>query len=400
MNEPTTAPPTASSAPPVPPGQLTVAPSAPATLEFLEALDRWITTLRTSLDQLDAGAQLAGDPNHYTSDITLAMSLFQSITARRDELVAAWDSGRVGPEELARLAVLMWGRLPDPLGAPSAFTLTEAGTLAAALTDRLAAALSADAVAGSGVAGRIITVRAAIDRCRAQAKVLGMAASHLDELAARLDAALESKDRERITTTVNALDTEVTGLERDLIKETALRTSTAHLLAKLQLRYAELEARAATVNALAERCRSRITDPPRLAVPDVTALGEPPESLTGDASTAAEWAAARGELDEYARRIERCAAALDEAEARYGAPLAVREDLRGLLGAYRTRVGRSGLAEDVPLTDAYRAARDVLWTAPCDLREARELVERYQRMVRVAVGADHVVEPTFEREQS
>ena len=192
----------------------------------------------------------------------------------------------------------------------------------------------------------------------------------------------------------------MTGLERDLIKETALRTSTAHLLAQLQLRYAELEPRAATVRALAERCCSRITDPPRLAVPDVTALGEPPETRTGDASTAAEWSAARSELDEYAHRIDRCAAALDEAAARYGAPLAVREDLRGLLGAYRTRAGRSGLAEDVPLTDAYRAAREVLWTAPCDLREAQKLVERYQRMVRVAVGADHVVEPTFEREQS
>lgn len=358
-----------------------------------------MAALRTSLDQLDADAQLAGNPDQYTSDIALAMSLFQSIKARSDELVATWDSGRAGPEELARLAVLMWGRLPDPLGAPSAFTLTEAGTLAAALTDRLAAALSADAVAGSGVAGRIVSVRAAIDRCRAQAEVLGMSASHLAELTARLDAALESKDREQIVTTVTTLDTEVTSLERDLIKETGLRASTAHLLAQLQLRYTELEPRAAAVSAVAERCRSRITDPPVLAVPDVTALGEPPGASTNDASTASEWAAARAELDEYSRRIDRCAAALDEAEARYGAPLAAREDLRGLLGAYRTRVGRSGLAEDVPLTDAYRAARDVLWTAPCDLREAQELVERYQRMVRVAVGADHVVEARFEREQ-
>ena len=383
----------ASNAPPVPPGQLTVAPSAPDTLTFLQALDRWTASLRATLDRIDTDAQLADDPGAYRSDITLAMSLYQSIATRRDELVAAWDSGRVGPDELAHLALLMWGRLPDPLGTPSAFTLTEAGTLAAALTDRLTAALSADAVAGSGFAGRIVAVRAAIDRCRAQADVLGVAVTRVDELAHGLEAALDGKDRERITAVVAAVDAEITAIERDLIKETSLRTGTAHLLAKLQVSYAELEARTPGVVALAERCRSRITGPPKLAVPNVSVLGPPRATRATDASTAAEWAVARAELDRYGARLDRCTAALDEAEREYGAPLEARDDLRGLLGAYRTRAARSGLAEDAALDDAYQAAHEVLFCAPCDVERAKQLVDHYQRAVRIAVGAEHVVEP-------
>ena len=386
-----TAPTSTLGTPPAPPGQLTVAPSATETREFLAAFDSWVTTLRTSLDELDAGAQLATDPDTYTSEITLAMSLCQSITSRRDDLAKAWDSGRVGAEELARIAVLMWGRLPDPLGAPSAFTLAEATTLVSALTERLAAALATDAVAGSGVAGRITRVRATLDRCRSQAEVLGVPLRRIDELAARLEAAIDSKDRDLITETVAAVDTDASGIEADLIKDTGLRANTARELARLRARYAELEPRTSAVAALADRCRSRIAGAPNLAVPSVTALGPPPR--LADASTASDWAAARAAVDEYEHRLDRCAAALDEAEARYGNPLRERDDLRGLLGAYRTRAARSGLAEDAALTDAFRAAHEVLWSAPCDLSQATQLVERYQRAVRVAVGAQQPFAP-------
>ena len=390
---PGTASSSTASAPPVPPGQLTVAPSADEAREFLAELNRWVATLRTGLDRLDADAQLASDPDAYTPDIALAMSLCQSIGARRDELVTVWDSGRVGPSELARLAVLMWGRLPDPLGAASAFTLSEAGTLVVALVDRLTAALSTDAVAGSGVAGRITLMRAAIDRCRSQAEVLGISASRIDEIAAQLTSALATKDRERITQTVAAFDPEITTIERDLIKETSLRTSTARLLATVQTRFAELESRATTVGALAQRCQSRIAGLAEVAVPSMVALGPPPVRSTSAASTAADWAAARDELDRYGARLDHLAAALGDAEEHYSAPLQARDDLRGLLGAYETRAARSGLAEDAGLTAAFRAAHEVLWSAPCDLHAAENLVERYQQAVRIAVGADRLVEP-------
>jgi hypothetical protein len=71
-----------------------------------------------------------------------------------------------------------------------------------------------------------------------------------------------------------------------------------------------------------------------------------------------------------------------------------RDDLRGLLGSYRHRASANGLAEDAALEDKYQAAHTVLWSAPCDLRQARALVAEYQRAVRVAVGADTSAEPS------
>jgi len=103
-------------------------------------------------------------------------------------------------------------------------------------------------------------------------------------------------------------------------------------------------------------------------------------------------AVARAALDKYGQRLDRCEAAFDVAEERYGAPLHARDDLRGLLGAYQTRAARAGLAEDPELTEAYWAARELLWSAPCDLDKARALVDHYQHAVRVAVGVEHPVE--------
>jgi hypothetical protein len=373
---------------PIPPGSLTAPATGPEVLTFLKALGQWAGELGEALEELDAAAQLATRPDEFTSEITLAMSMRQSIDTRYRELVAAYDSGRVGPDERAELAQLMWGRLPDALGAPTAFTLTEACTLAAALGDRLHAALSSDAVGGSGVANRILTVRAAIERCRRQIEVLGIDPSAIEVQSTRLEHAVAGGTRDEIRTAVDEVDRAVTALERELIKEASLRASTAHRLAEYQQRYTDLLAQTTVVRELADRCRSKVADPPDLAVPDVAVIGAPPDPPSAASSDAASWAAARGALDTYAARIDRCGRALDEAQRAYGAPLDARDELRGLLGAYRTRAARSGLAEDATLATAYEAARDVLWTAPCDLTLARRRVEEYQHAVRVAVGAD------------
>ncbi|NJP68273.1 hypothetical protein [Streptomyces spiramenti] len=59
------------------------------------------------------------------------------------------------------------------------------------------------------------------------------------------------------------------------------------------------------------------------------------------------------------------------------APLAVRAELRGRLDAYRAKAARlgSGAVESAPL---YDAARRTLWSAPCNLRTAEQLVRTYQ----------------------
>jgi hypothetical protein len=65
------------------------------------------------------------------------------------------------------------------------------------------------------------------------------------------------------------------------------------------------------------------------------------------------------------------------------APLDKRDELRGLLDAYRARAARHGVAERPEPSAAYQAARELLWSAPCDLAAAEQAVRRFQ----AAVGA-------------
>jgi hypothetical protein len=373
-------------APPAAPGSLTAAPSANDVLAYLDALNTWVAALRDALDALDASARAAQDPGAYTHDIVLAMSLWNSIDARRQQLVAAWDSGRVLDDELATIATLIWGRLSDPLGAPSAFTLPEACTLAAALEDRLVNVLLSDALVGSGAAARVAPLRAALERCRLQAGALGHSSARIDELAAELEAAIAGSDPKVIAATVDRIDAEITGIERDFIKEASRRAGAAAQAAELRRRYDDLAKFEREVDELARRCEEKIANAPRLGIPSVAQLGPPP--------------AAREQVATYAEKLGRCAAALGVAHERFAAPLQEREDLRGLLGAYHHRAAAKGLAEDVALDDLYQPAHEVLWSAPCDLEVARTLVGEYQRAVRAAVGADTTPEPSRPKERS
>ena len=377
--------------PPDAPGTLTAPAPAKDVLTYLDQLGRWVVALRVALDNLDACAQVAQDPGAYTQDIVLAMSLWNSIDARRRELETTWDSGRVLENELAQIATLIWGRIRDPLGAASAFTLPEACTLAAALQDRLFAVLAHDAVAGSGAAQRIEPLRDAIRRCRLQATALGVPITRIEELAAELDAVLTGSDPKRIAEVVDAIDREVAITERDLIKEASGRAGAAFQQAELRRRYDDLAIQTAAVDALARRCQEKIADAPQLGVPSITVLGEPPAAEAGRDQHDRD--IARRNLAAYAEKLGRFAAALAGVRDGFGAPLQEREDLRGLLGSYRHRAAAHGLAEDAALEDRFRAAHDVLWTAPCDLPAARRLVAAYQRAVRVAVGVDVAVEP-------
>ena len=209
-------------------------------------------------------------PTRTSPTSRLAMSLYQSLATRHDELVATWDSGRVGRDELAQLAVLDVGS--PPRSARRAVRVH-------ARRSRHARRRAHRSARGRALERR----RCGFGRrrpdhrdpsCHRAVPDPGRGAQAFDRLASTgsrpgSTAALASKDRERIVAVVTATDAEISVLENDLIKETSLRTSTARLLAELQLRYSELEERATRIAALAERCRSRIADPPNLAVPSV-----------------------------------------------------------------------------------------------------------------------------------
>ena len=67
------------------------------------------------------------------------------------------------------------------------------------------------------------------------------------------------------------------------------------------------------------------------------------------------------------------------------APLDRRDELRGLLDAYRARAARYGVEESQALAARHQAARELLWTAPCDLAAAEQAVRGYQAAVGAAV---------------
>ncbi|MBS2964663.1 hypothetical protein KGA66_16520 [Actinocrinis puniceicyclus] len=104
--------------------------------------------------------------------------------------------------------------------------------------------------------------------------------------------------------------------------------------------------------------------------------------------------AALGELRERGlwHRLAGEAAALDDAlEAALAAANRVhqavagllerRGELRARLAGYRVRAARSGAAEDPRLEALYGAARDLLWTKPCDLAASTRALAAYQKAV-------------------
>jgi hypothetical protein len=98
-----------------------------------------------------------------------------------------------------------------------------------------------------------------------------------------------------------------------------------------------------------------------------------------------QWQRLAAEVDragrDLAAEIASWRAAADAAEA----TLSQREELRGMLQAYKAKAARLGAAEDLGLTDRYEAARDLLWTAPCDLTAAATAVAAYQQAI-LAIG--------------
>ena len=96
---------------------------------------------------------------------------------------------------------------------------------------------------------------------------------------------------------------------------------------------------------------------------------------------AGRWDDARARLDEWSTTLQRRADAAGASTIACRAPMIERDQLRGLLDAYRAKAHGLGLDEDDDVTDAYEHAQAALYVAPADLASARRLVERYQSLL-------------------
>src|SRR5690606_4068067 len=146
---------------PAPPGALGVAAEPGELMTYLADLQTWLDARRADLDRLDAAARRSAVEG-VTADVVLALTLWQAVRTRADELVAAWDSGRADAVDRERMSPLVWGRLGgDP--ATSLLSLVDAARLCDAQADQLAARLSFDPHAAD-VAARLRAVSAGVVR--------------------------------------------------------------------------------------------------------------------------------------------------------------------------------------------------------------------------------------------
>jgi hypothetical protein len=137
-------------------------------------------------------------------------------------------------------------------------------------------------------------------------------------------------------------------------------------------------ARADAVTAW-HRSAQRITALPPLP-PDIA---EPPLDSLAALAAAGRWLALAAELDRCDSALAAAVRQTEDCERSAATGLASRDELRGLLGAYKAKAARLGVAEDADLVASYDQARELLWTAPCDLTAAAAAVAGYQRAIQV-----------------
>lgn len=137
-------------------------------------------------------------------------------------------------------------------------------------------------------------------------------------------------------------------------------------------------ARAAYSDALAARDRAAAKVIVRVTVPD---FPDPSARLAAVAGlrAAGRWPRLASELDLLERDLAAEIKDFRETERRLATLLDRRAELRGLLDAYRAKAARLGAIED--LASLHDEARELLWTAPCDLDVAEQAVLRYQHEV-------------------
>jgi hypothetical protein len=357
---------------PQPPGRIGSSIPAKDLLAFLDALGSWRDRRRAELDELDQAALNSADADALSGDVVLAMAVWKAVSDRYELILVTWDSGRVGTTETERISTLIWGGLDTGDAAGSlAVSLPEACTLSDALASTLRARLALEP-GDADLAARLRQLRAQVER------INDLVA--LEPAATRNEAIAEHHDLDRRVTDlterakrgadigglIGPLEIDAAHNERDLIVGAATRRERAADVARARAVRTELEAQGQAVRALADRCVAGVTPAPRLAVPDVTALGPIPNTPA--------------ELEKYLTRLDAVRRALGQAQTAYGSALERKDELAGRLDAYQVKAGSvprtSGTTDD--LAELYRRGREVIDAEPVDLVRLGALVAAYQ----------------------
>ncbi|HVB44952.1 MAG TPA: hypothetical protein VNF47_19940 [Streptosporangiaceae bacterium] len=354
------------------------------------------------------GATLTGESKQRweaaATDLAAIWDIFTAYAAVVDRAAASLSGGRrVGSPELTEITALLTGasvvltRSPAPLARRD---LTDRGrfevTLGAAVAEmkRLFASVTETTAAAESVwtetADGLSEIGAALDAATKQAAALGDS-----EVSGELAAAAAELGRLRDALNADPLALWQAGrvdtarLER-LRAQAAAAAARASELARVradaeqkitEVTAAVAVAAAAWQDAMAARDRAEA----KIAAP----LPPPPGAVSLDTQLAAlaalrdagRWARLAAELDAIDAAAATARDRYRDAEQAALALLRRRDELRGLLDAYRAKAASLGAAEDAGLTARHAEAQALLWTAPCDLAAASAAVTDYQQAI-------------------
>jgi hypothetical protein len=115
-------------------------------------------------------------------------------------------------------------------------------------------------------------------------------------------------------------------------------------------------------------------------------IADPPLASLGALAAAGQWSRLATELDRSEADLARSASQTADVRAAATDAIDKRDELRGLLRAYKAKAARLGAAEDSDLAARHDEAHGLLWTAPCDLAAAEAAVLAYQRAILATEG--------------
>ena len=378
-------------------------------------------TIQANLLELDnsfgkrllAGAALTGESRKrwdaVAADLTILWQTFDAYSAvvdRAAELLAGLR--RSATRELAEISSLLYEtsvKLARPSPALARGDLTGTGeaqvTLAAAVADMRRAFTPATAVVNAAeavwnetaeplqqIGDQLAAARrqlAGVDS-DAQGQDLGVAEADLAQLrdvlnhdplalwqGGKVDTSRIARLRDRAAAAASAAG-----------KLAALRDNAGARIAAVSAAVTAASAARQDAVAARDRATAKIVVVALPAPPDLSGLTARLAEATS-LRAAGRWTRLAAELDLIEKQAAAALAQCREAERYATALLDRREELRGLLDAYQARAARLGGAEDSDLDARYARARELLWTAPCDLAAATAAVTGYQQAV-LALG--------------
>ena len=319
--------------------------------------------------------------------------------ARKDlpELNALLSGGCVrlanAPVPLARRDLAATGRPPVTLAAAVA-AMRRAFTEVTEVTSAVEAVWAAVAVPLDAATGELARVRPLVDglgadiqaqfRAAEDALAAQRAAANADPLAlwqpaagrsARTDGRVDTSAADRVREQVAALTPRI--IELDRLRQQARRRIDDLAAAAAAASAARRDAITARQD-VAVRISALPPLPPEIAPPPIASL----DALT----VGGQWSRLAAELDRCEAELAAAGAQTADVRQTAAAALDKRDELRGLLRAYKAKAARLGAAEDPDLAARHEEARGLLWTAPCDLAVAEAAVTAYQRAILATEG--------------